>query len=83
MYSVADQAQRSLDKIRRGGSIFGARSPQFDLALSLAWTLAGAIALGITAYAYFRHNNLSILGIACGSVALIIGVLGVRRFVTK
>jgi hypothetical protein len=83
MYSVADQAQRSLDKIRRGGSIFGVRSPQFDFALSLAWTLAGAIALSITAYAYFRHNNFSILGLACGSVAFIIGVLGVRRFVTR
>ena len=82
IYSVSDHAQRSLAKIRTAGSSTS-RSARHDLALSLAWTSAGALVLAITLYAYFQHDVFSKLGLTCGSLALVVGLLGLFRPATN
>ena len=76
IYSVADHAQRSLDKIRRAVSRAAASSPKRDFILSFVWTAAGLIGLGLCMHAYTVHGDLWTFRIACSSLILLTGILG-------
>lgn len=79
IYSVSDQAERALSRIRKRGSALSPLSARQDLALSLAWTAVGGIVLGLFTYAAFTRGStsiLSMLGIAGGGLVLVVGLFG-------
>lgn len=71
IYTVADQARRSLRKLSTWKLIRGC-----GIAISLVFAAAGMIILGITGYSYLANNSLSKVGLTSGLVALALGTTG-------
>jgi hypothetical protein len=81
IYSVADQARRSLDKLSANKFTANLRSPS-GLAVSLVLTAVGVVVLAFTAYGFVKDGVLSKLGLVSGLGIVTLGVIGLATSLT-